>query len=375
MAQVSAGHDPKTGKPRRRTFYGRTRKEVADKLAAASADEQRGLAAPVTKLTVGDWLNRWLQEYAHPKVRQSTWESYESTARVHIVPALGRIKLRGLRPEHLQSLYNEKLKSGAIRRDGGLSPRTVGYIHTVLHQALRQAVEEGLVPRNVADIARRPRQSRHEIQPPSADAMAQFLEVAKTHRLYALFLLAWGSGARRGEILALRWQDVDLDKGTISIKRNLVRTKADGLVFTEPKTALSRRTIPLPDTVRRELRAHRARQNEEKLLLGSAYDDQGLVFATPVGGPIDPDNVGRTFDLLLKKAGIPHCRLHDLRHAFATRLLELGEHPKVVQEMLGHSTITLTLDTYSYVSPGLMERAAERLNDTLEQAMRKPGLQ
>lgn len=303
---------------------------------------------------------------------------YESLIRVHIAPELGDVKLRDLRPEHLQRFYNEKLASGATRREGGLSPRTVHYMHAVLHSSLKQAVREGLVPRNVADDVSPPRHERSEINPPSSEEMARLLDAAQGHRLYVLFLLAWATGARRGELLGLRRQDVDLDRRIMTIARTLHRTRAQGLVFTEPKTPLSRRSVPLPEIARRELMAHLERQNAERLLVGAAYEDQGLVFATPDGKPVDPDNAARTFDGLLKKAGLPHYRFHDLRHAFATHLLELGEHPKVVQGLLGHSTINQTLNTYTHLMPGLMEKAASRLNEALEKATRKdadPGLQ
>lgn len=328
MARASVGHDKKTGKLQRVTFYGKTRAEAAAKLNEALAFTSRGRSAPATKLTLGEWLIRWHETYSKPKVRQSTWEMYESLIRIHLVPGLGKMKLRDLRPEHLQRFYNEKLASGNVRREGGLAPRTVHYMHAVLHSSLKQAVREGLVLRNVAEDVSPPRHERSEIKPPSSEETARLLEAAKGHRLYLLFLLAWATGARRGELLGLRWQDIDLERRTMAIARTLHRTRAQGLVFTEPKTALSRRSIPLPKIACRELRAHKARQSEERLLIGAAYEDQGLVFATPDGKPMDPDNAARTFDALLKKAGLPHYRFHDLRHAFATRLLELGEHPK-----------------------------------------------
>lgn len=366
IAQASVGHDPKTGKPIRRTFYGKTRAEAAKKLTAALAAAGRGQTAPPAKLTLGEWLATWLETYARPKVRQRTFESYESVIRVHIVPALGKIKLRDLRPEHLQRFLNEKLASGAVRREGGLSARSVHIMHVVLHAALKQAMREGMVPSNAADAVSPPRVERHEITPPTPDEMAQVLDAIRGHRLFALYLLDWATGLRRGESLALRWQDVDLERGTISIARNLIRSHEHGLVFTEPKTSLSRRTVPLPPIAARELLAHKARQDAEKESMDSAYEDQGLVFATPNGRPIDPDNASHTFKRLLAQAGLPDYRLHDLRHAFASHLLYLGIHPKVVQALLGHSTINLTMNTYSHLTPGLMEQAAAQLNAAME---------
>ncbi len=371
MGQITVGHDPKTGRLKRRTFYGKTRREISDKLANAITELQNGRFAQATTLTVAEWISAWLDRYAQTK-RTSTWENYESLARVHIVPALGAKKLRDLRPEHLQLFYNELLRTGAVRREGGLAPTTVRQVHAVIHEVLEQAVREELVGRNVSDFVSPPTAPHFEIQPPSVEHTARLLKVARGHRLYALFLLYLGSGMRRGEALALRWQDVDLSHGTIAVHRTLVRTNTKGLVFHEPKTRLSWRVIPIPDLVRQALVAHCARQAEEKFLVGEAYEDQDLVFATPIGHPIDPGNANRTFDLLLKAAGLRHYRLHDLRHAFATRLLELGEHPKVVQVLLGHSSIAQTLNTYSHVSPGLTERAVQRLNDVLQDADSRP---
>ncbi len=369
MAQVSVGRDKETGRLIRRTFYGRTRQEVAEKLNAAVTAASEGTLPASPRLTLGEWLDRWHTTYARPKVRQSTWESYGTMIRAHIVPGLGTLRLKDLRPEHLQRFYLERLEGGAKRRKGGLSPRTVAYMHAVLHQALKQAVREGLLVRNVAEAVNPPRQPRHEIHPPTAQDMRKLFEAARGHRLSALFLLAWATGARRGELLALRWSDIDLDKPTVTITRNLIRTRAEGLVFTEPKTTLSRRTIPIPDVARRELRAHKARQNQERLLVGAAYKDAGLVFTVPDGGPVDPRNASRSFDALLTKAELPHYRFHDLRHAFASTLLELGEHPKVVQTLLGHSTIAQTLNTYSHLTPGLAEKAVSRLGKAMDKTL------
>jgi len=368
MARASVGHDPKTGKLIRRTFYGKTRSEVAAKLHDALTDLKQGVSTAPSKLTLGEWVTRWLETYARPKVRPRTFESYESMVRVHIVPDLGKIKLRDLRPEHLQKFLNDKRANGAVRRKGGLSARTVQIMHVVLHSALKQAIREKFVTSNAADAVNPPRVERHEINPPTQEDMTRLLETIKGHRLFALYLLDWASGVRRGELLALRWQDVDLEHGTLSINRNLVRTREHGLIFGEPKTDLSRRTIPLPEFALQGLREHRDRQDAEKESMGTAYQDQGLIFCTPNGRPIDPDNASHTFKRLVAQANLPEHTLHELRHAFASQLLALGVHPKVVQAMLGHSTINLTMDTYSHLTPGLMEQAAASLNEAMKRS-------
>jgi len=247
---------------------------------------------------------------------------------------------------------------------GGLSSRTVRYTHAVIYSALKQALKEQLIARNVAEAVVLPAQQKKEIRPLTTEEVHRLLSAAKDDRLYPAFLLELGSGLRRGELLGLRWQDVDLKAGVITVRQSLIRTRA-GLVFQEPKTERSKRNLPLPPAVVRELKAHRARQAEEKLLLGPDYEDRGLVFCLENGKPLDPRNFTRHFELLLKKAGLPHVRFHDLRHTHATQLLGLGVHAKIVQERLGHTTISTTLDTYSHAVPGLQEEAARKLDALL----------
>ncbi|MDI6872070.1 MAG: site-specific integrase [Bacillota bacterium] len=369
---ISAGRNPVTGKPIRSFFYGRTRQEVADKLAKALSDARQGVFVKPTKVTVGQWLDTWLNEYARPHVRATTWGSYEYIIRCHLKPALGSIPLKDLRPEHLQRLYNQKLATGRVDGEGQLSSRTVRLIHITLHAALKQAVKEGLTVRNVSEATSPPRQQKREIRALSPQEQQDFLKTASADRLGVAFVLDLATGLRRGELLGLRWADVDFGAETVTVRQALVEVRtgnAQGpktaLVFQEPKSASGRRTIPLPSVLIPQLKAHKARQNEEKLLLGAAYHDQGLVFATADGKPIHPRNFTRKFYQLASKAGISGTNLHALRHSFATRLLEANEHPKVVQELLGHSQISQTLDTYSHVSLNLKRSAADKLNQFL----------
>lgn len=367
-AVVTTGRNPETGKLKRQFFYGKTRQEVAEKLNKALNDLRQGTFVEPSKLTVGEWLDTWLVEYKKPELRPTTYDSYEVMVRVHLKPAIGGLKLKDLRPEHLQHLYNEKAKSG-------LSATTVRYIHAVIHQALKQAVRNQLVVRNVAEATTLPRQQKKEIHPLTLEQVKQLFAAVEQDRLFPAIYLELSTGLRRGELLGLRWQDVDLKAGTLTVKQGLVRIRnheAHGderktrLIFQEPKTASSRRTIPLPEDALAELRRWKARQNQEKLMLGPAYQDNGLMFCQEDGKPIDPRNFTRHFDVMLKRAGIPHIRFHDARHTFATILLELGEHPKVVQEILGHSKIAVTLDTYSHVSLDLTRQAAAKLNQVLK---------
>jgi len=215
---------------------------------------------------------------------------------------------------------------------------------------------------------------KKEIHPLTLEQLSQLFSAIEQDRLFPAIYLELNTVLRRGELLALRWQDVDLKAGTLTVKQGLVRVRNHGakegekktrLIFQEPKTATSRRIIPIPDNALAELKRWKARQNQEKLFLGEAYQDHGLLFCTEDGKPIEPRNFTRHFDAMLKRAGLPHIRFHDARHTFATILLELGEHPKVVQHMLGHSRIAMTLDIYSHVSLDLERKAAAKLNEAL----------
>lgn len=365
-AVVTTGRNPETGKLKRRFFYGKTRQEVADKLNQALADLRQGTFVAPSRTTVGSWLSTWLEEYKRPKVRPSTLESYRMMIDVHIKPGLGHIQLKQLQPCDLQRFYNQKLAAGRSDGKGGLSPRMVRYMHVILHGALKQAVREGLVARNVAEAVELPREQKKEFVPLTDDQVRRFLSAIKNDRLYAAFLLDLGTGLRRGELLALRWQDVDLKNRLITVRQAVSQVKGQ-LLYQEPKSKKSQRTVPIPESIATELKAHKARQNQERLMLGPAYQDNGLVFCQENGEPLRIRTFLRRFDNLLAKAGVPKVRFHDLRHTFATLLLQAGEHPKVVSELLGHSCISITLDTYTHVLPELKQAAAARLDGILNQ--------
>jgi integrase len=278
---------------------------------------------------------------------------------VHIVPALGRIKLKTLSPAHLQGFYRERLNSG-------LSSRTVQYLHALLHKALKQALRWELVPRNVATAVDPPRLHREEIQPLSPTQARAFLAAAREDRLEALYVLAIHCGLRQGELLGLRWEDIDLEAGTLQVRRTLTAAKGER-TFTVPKTVKSRRKVKLTAGAIDALIRHKQRQIEEREHLAGLWQAQGLIFASGVGTPINRHNLlHRSFKPLLEKAGLPHSvRFHDLRHTCATLLLGKSVHPKLVQELLGHSNVSITLDTYSHILPGMSNYAATVMNDTL----------
>lgn len=355
-AQVTVGYDPATGNPKRRTVYGRTRLEVAEKLARLLAEKQQGLLGNPTKETLEQYLHRWLETVQRPRARPNTLAQYETLIRRHIVPTLGRLRVDRVTPAHLQQLYSDKLAAA-------LSPSTVRTIHAILHKALGQAVKWGLLPRNPADAVERPRVPRHEFTPLTPAQVQAFLQEARGDRLYALYVLAVTTGMRLGELLGLTWPDVDLDAGEVRVRRQLVWVRNVEPTLAEPKTDAGRRTISLPPLAVEALHEHRRRQLEERLLAGPAWQDRWhLVFTTPLGTPINPSNLrNRSFRPLLEKAGLPRVRFHDLRHSVASFLLAAGTNVKAVQELLGHITSRVTLDTYAHTLPGMRQQVAATL--------------
>ena len=254
-----------------------------------------------------------------------------------------------------QGLYRHKL-------DSGLSPATVQKIHVVLHKALVQALKWNLIPRNTADAVKAPRPAPEEMRPLSPDEARKLMEAAQGDKLEALYVLAMHTGMRQGELQALKWEDVHLDEGVIRIRRTLVRS-GGRIALGEPKTKGSRRPVHLTGAAVGAVRTHLERQLEDIEQLGDLYRDHGLVFTSGVGTLINPTNLRRrSFALLLEKAGLPQIRFHDLRHTCAT-LLSRNVHPKYVQELLGHATVAITLDTYSHVIPGMGNHTARAMED------------
>lgn len=344
---------------KRRTVYAKTRKEVAAKLVKALSNREDGLTFDAKNLTLGKYLDLWLEDSVQDTVRLTTYQGYERIVRLHIKPALGRIKLDKLTPVHVRGLYRERLEAG-------LAPRMVQLVHTTLHKALKQAVNDGLIPRNVTEAVKAPRPIKKEMLPLNPEQARVLLDVASGDRLEALFALAVTTGMRQGEILGLKWEDVDLEARTIRVRRTLSTATGGGIHFNPPKTAKSRRSIRLTELAVSSLRQHRKSQLEERMKLAGLWKDHDLVFTTGIGTPMSrADLITRYFKPLLEKAGLPDIRFHDLRHTCATLLLGRGVHAKLVQELLGHSTIAVTLDTYSHVLPGMDDRLADTMDEAL----------
>ena len=354
-ARIMVGRLP-DGKPDVRELYGKTRGEVQRRLEELKRQVQQGTVVQRHKLTVADLLEQWLDDCVTRGLRPKTLASYRQVVRSYLAPALGRHKPAELRPDHVR-----RICADLIRR--GISATTTRSFRTVLHAALRLAVRMELLGRNVADAVQPPQRSRPELHPPGPAEVAKLLDAARARgdRWLALWTLAAYSGCRPGEMLALHWEDVNWEAGAVAIRRNLTKVNGAPPVIAEPKTPRGRRTVALPPEAMEALREHRQRQLEERLALGPDYADQGLVFATAAGRPHDPRNVLTAFKRALAAAGLPRSvRLYDLRHAHATLLFAAREHPKVVSERLGHSSISLTLDTYTHAVPGLDNEAAAK---------------
>jgi integrase len=343
---------------KRRSVSGKTRAEVSRKLTEAMANRDGGLVYDAGKLTVGEYLNGWLADSVKGTVKETTYANYSYVTRVHISPALGRVKLKNLTPAHVRGFYGEKARSG-------LAAATVKKMHVVLRKALSQAVSDGLIPRNAADGVKPPRVSApgEEIKPLDSEECAAFLEASCGERLEALYVLAVHCGLREGELLALRWEDVDLEaaKPALLVRRTLTRGE-DGrgwVVGASTKSGKGRR-VRLTRRAVAALKTHRKRQLEERMQLAGLWQDQGLVFPNETGSLFNPSNLrNRSFKRIKARSGVREdLRFHDLRHTCATLLLGEGVNAKVVSEMLGHASITITLNTYSHVLPDMQDSAA-----------------
>lgn len=350
------------GGTKRRTIYGKTRREVRDKLAKALADRADGIVFDDENMTVGEYLKRWLSDCVRGTVRESTFSRDKYLMNNHAIPALGRVKLKNLGALRLQGLYRDRL-------DSGLSAATVQKMHHVLHKALDQAVRWNLIPRNPADAVKAPTPVPKEMRPLSVHEARGLLEVARGNRLEAFYVLALHTGMRSGELLGLKWEDIDLGSSvpSLRVRRTLTRTgNGKGLALGEPKTKKSRRTVRLTPRAVEALKSHRARQAEEKLKAGALYEDRGLVFSGEGGNLLNPSNIRqRSFAMLLKKAGLPGITFHDLRHTCASLLFQRNIHPKFVQELLGHASVAITLDTYSHMLPGMGGEATDAMGEAL----------
>jgi len=363
----------------RLVFTAATRHEVAEDLTAALHDRDRGINIKPGKQTVGEFLASWLENTVRASVRPKTYRSYEQMVRNHLaktvppeewkerklddVPGLKDVQLSKLTLQRLQQFFNQKVTAGN-------SPALVKYLRVVLRIALNEALKSDLIVRNVAELATPPKVETREIVPFTAEQAGRFLKAAMGHRLEALFTVGLAIGLRSGECSALQWSDVDLDAGTVAVRHTLQRVrqpdeKKGHLVMLPPKSQKSRRTLDLPATCVTIIRAHLDRQQQERKTAGSRWKDTGYVFTSTIGTPIDDRKILKEFNALVKAAGVPKQRFHDLRHACVSLLRAQGVPTKVIADILGHSDIRLTQNVYQHVYSEAKRAAADTMNALL----------
>jgi len=332
--------------------YGKTQQEVKDWLLEVRKQVADGFEFTANKTTVGEYLEHWL-ETAQPGLRHNTWVMYKQVVRDHILPGIGGVKLTALRPDHIQRLC-------AARAAAGVGSSTIRKMHVCLHRALGQATLWGLVPRNVASLVDKPRlKAKADRQPLTPAEVQRLLVACRGHRMEVLLYLAIVTGLREGELLGLRWSDVDWERQSLSVSRQVQRLRGGGgIVYAPVKTRAGSRLVALGPDAMEMLRMQRGRVDQMRRVAGEGWKEHDLVFPSMVGTPLEPGRVWRTLQQMLDKAGVQRVRVHDLRHTSATLMLLQGVHPKVVQERLGHSSINVTMDVYSHVINGMQADAA-----------------
>lgn len=353
---VDMPRDPVTGKRRQKRITAATKHEVEVQAPQFLVSIENGgfSEADAKKMTVSEYLARWLDAIIS-NIRPSSHQRYTDLVRLHIGPAMGKTQLAKLSALDVQRFYADRLAAN-------LSPTTVALMHNVLHKSLKQAVRWGLLTRNVTEAVDPPREATPEYTTWNQLQTASFLAVADTDDFAALWRLALLTGMRRGELLALKWEDLDLARKVLAVKRTLSRGPKGSFSFGVPKTAHGRRSIALPQSVVDSLQKHRVRQVEARLKVGPVYHDLDLIFADSLGHPIHPNSLTYRFKRLQAQAAVPSIRIHDLRHTSATLMLANGEHPKIVQERLGHADVSMMLNRYSHVTMDMQRDAADRLD-------------
>jgi integrase len=354
-----------TRKRRWHSFTG-TKRQAQIECARLIAEIQRGSYIAPDKTTFAEFAERWLAHMA-AQVSPKSHARYCELMRKNIVPLLGRVLLIKLRPATISDAYTKALANGRRDGTGGLSPRTVTHMHRVLKQSLGQAVKWELLNRNPADSVDPPKVERSLLQTYDLDQTAALIEAMRGTRLLVPTMLAVLCGLRRGEVVALRWKNVDLERGRLSVVESAEQV-GTRVRYKPPKNGRGR-TLAMSARLVEELRAHWARQAQELLMVGVGLTNDSFVVAQIDGSPIQPDTLTQDWVRKIEKTRLPAYRFHDLRHAHATHMLANGIHPKVASERLGHSKVGITLDLYSHVLPGMEEDAAERVDEALQAAI------
>lgn len=360
--RYTAGHDPATGKTIYKNVLGKTQAEVKEKLKRAIEDSAKLDMSKVGQYTVGQWMDVWFENYAKIKVRPSSHQTYRGYIENHIKPNIGSIPLNKLTSLELQKLYKKLLGNGRVERieskkqPKGLSAKTVRNINQIISSALNLAIEQRLILTNPANACALPKLEHREMKTLPVEQLASFLREAKESGVFEMYYIELATGLRRGELLGLKWSDIDLEHGNLRVQRQIVRI--DGEIVEAPlKTKNAYRTLPLSTDAVDVLK-------EQKKKCGNSP----YVFPSPTGGPISPDSVLHMLHRVLKRAGLPKVRFHDLRHTFATLALQNGVDIKTVSGMLGHFSAGFTLDTYAHVTTSAQKEAANTMGGVLRVA-------
>lgn len=364
---LDIGRDPITGKRQQKWFSGfKTKKEAEKEMVSKMNEIEKGTFVVEGNVTLEKFLYSWLEEYAQVHCAPKTFVNYEYVIHKHIIPSLGKMILSEVKPVFIQKYCSDKLIRGRIDGKGGLSAGYVSQHYRLLHEIFEHAVKWQIIPTNPVKSVLPPRIQKKKLNVLTKEQIHLVLQASQGEWYYDPIFLAINTGMRRGEILGLQWQDIDFEKCVISVNRIAQRVKRRGVTLRDTtKTENGRRSIAVSTSVITRLEFIKKEQEKQKTQIGLFYQDSDLVFATTLGNPRDPDKLSREFAELVRKIAIPHVRFHDLRHSHATLLLKQGEHPKVVAERLGHSTISITMDTYSHVMPNMQKEASERLDSFL----------
>jgi integrase len=372
-AIVVDARDPQTGKRKRRwhSFAGSKRQAQAE-AARLITEQKAGIAVEPSRMTVAAFFERWI-EYMEGQVSPRSHERYAELCSKNLGPLLGGLMLTKLQPAHISQAYAKALTSGRRDGSGGLSARTVTHMHRVLREGLQQAVRWQLLTRNPADAVKPPKVERKQMHTLDADGTVQVIEAARGTSLFMPILLGVLCGLRRGEITALRWRSIDLDRGQLSVTASTEQT-SNGIRDKETKSGKAR-TVALPSLIVDELRRHRVAQAERLLQVGVRVTDDHHVVMREDGQPLQPRSLTHAFVKFIRQHGLPQIRLHDLRHSHATAMLAAGVHPKIAQERLGHSSVSVTIDLYSHVLPGMQAEAVSRVDAVLQDALNRRAAQ
>ena len=363
--QLTIGTDPKTGKQKRKYFYGDKRKDVAKQMSELKQKLFDGNYNEPSDMKVGAWLNRWNQG-RKSKLAYGTFKSYRVWINNHINPEIGHIKLKDLTTRRVQKLLNDKLEDRGVEGKGGLAVNSVKHIYGTINAGLEQAVKEGLVNKNVAAAAEPPKKQEEEkLHTWTKKEVKLFLNAAKDHRYYLVFYIALNTGMRKGEILGLKWEDIDFKAKRISVNRQVYRTD-EGLTLKRVKTKAGERVIPINDVMIQQLQKQKEEQETIAEMLNKEYNKHNLVNINSAGNPISPRNAYRLFKRLTKKLDIEQIRFHDLRHTFSTLFLQNGGNIKTLQQILGHASISTTMDTYSHVTDEMLNSATDNISSMFD---------